>query len=100
MTNIGCINTASHIIGQKWTALIIREIAKGPQRYCEIERGVPGINPRILTQRLDSLQSQGIITECDNRYELTRKGHDLLPILKDMASWSAKYPRDSSWNVA
>lgn len=100
MNNVGCIDPASEILSHKWSALIIRELAEGPKRYCEIERGISSINPRILSQRLESLSDHAIITEVDNHYELTCKGRDLLPILKDMAAWSAKYPHDPLWNVA
>ena len=99
-SHLSCIRSAADIIGNKWTALILRELADEPRRYCEIERAISDINPRVLCQRLDSLQQQGIITETDSRYELTHKGRDLLPILRDMADWSARYPRDPSYNVA
>lgn len=95
-----CIRAATDILGSKWTALIIRELSRGPQRFCEIERSIPDINPRILTQRLEMLRDHTIITQSDSNYELTAKGRDLLPILRDMANWGAKYPREPHWNVA
>lgn len=95
-----CIRSAADILGTKWTALIIRELASGPKRFCQIERSISDINPRILTQRLDLLRDHAIVTSDGHDYELTRKGRDLLPILHDMAAWGAKYPRDPSWNVA
>jgi len=97
--HVGCVNSAAEIIGNKWSAQIIRELADSPKRYCEIERGVSGINPRILSQRLEALENHGIITEISHAYQLTTKGHDLLPILKKMADWGEKYPRDPSWNI-
>ncbi len=100
---LSCIRSASEIIGAKWTALILRELAAGPCRYCEIERAIPDINPRTLSQRLESLQQHAIIVESDGRYTLTRKGQDMLPILHSMAEWSARYPHDPhnpSWNLA
>ena len=87
-----CIRAAADILGSKWTALIIHELSSGPQRFCAIERAVDDINPRTLTQRLEMLQSHDIITQFDSSYELTDKGRDLLPILEDMATWSAHYP--------
>jgi|JI10StandDraft_1071094.scaffolds.fasta_scaffold343048_2 DNA-binding HxlR family transcriptional regulator len=99
-----CIKSAADILGTKWTAQILREFSSSDQRFCELERAIPDINPRTLTKRLDELQSNGIITPIDgagyNGYKLTPKGHDLLPILEKMAEWGAKYPRDPSWNVA
>lgn len=94
----GCIASAMEIIGNKWTALILRDLMTGPQRFCELEKSVGNINPRTLSQRLDDLASHGIVTrqvyaEVPPRteYTLTPKGQDLLPILKQMAAWGDKY---------
>lgn len=94
----GCIASAMQIIGNKWTALILRDLFAGPKRFGELEKSVGDINPRTLSQRLDDLEAHGIITkksfaEVPPRieYTLTEKGEDLLPILKQMAAWGDKY---------
>lgn len=86
------------IIGNKWTALILRDLFSGPRRFCELERSVGNINPRTLSQRLDDLELHGIITracfaEVPPRinYRLTPKGQDLLPVLEQMAAWGTKH---------
>lgn len=96
---VGCIAAAAAILGQKWTALIVRDLHTGPKGFCELERTVDGINPRTLSQRLDELEQHDIITKdscagAPNRceYHLTTKGQDLIPILKQMADWGDKYP--------
>ena len=95
---VGCIASAMEIIGNKWTALILRDLAAGNQRFCELEKSVGSINPRTLSQRLDDLESHGIIIKALNgesstrpAYRLTQKGHDLLPVLHQMAAWGTKY---------
>lgn len=95
---VGCIANAMEIIGNKWTALILRDLMAGSKRFCELEKSVGSINPRTLSQRLDDLEKHGIITretfaEVPPRteYTLTRKGRDLLPILQQMATWGDKY---------
>ncbi len=94
----GCIASAMEIIGSKWTALILRDLFSGPKRFCELEKSVSHINPRTLSQRLDDLEARGIISKQSfaevpprTEYTLTPKGHDLLPILKQMAAWGKKY---------
>jgi DNA-binding HxlR family transcriptional regulator len=86
------------IVGNKWTALILRDLFGGPRRFCELEKSVGNINPRTLSQRLDNLEEHGIITKqsfaevpprCE--YTLTKKGEDLLPVLQQMAAWGTKY---------
>ena len=97
---IGCIAAAMEIIGSKWTALILRDLASGPKRFCLLERSVGSINPRTLSKRLDDLETQGIITKQDYaevppriEYALTPKGEDLVPLLQQMARWGEKYTR-------
>ncbi|MEO7364078.1 MAG: helix-turn-helix domain-containing protein [Candidatus Saccharimonadales bacterium] len=94
----GCIAGAMEIIGNKWTALILRDLSSGAKRFGELEKSVAGINPRTLSQRLDDLEAHGIITRqsfaevpprCE--YTLTDKGDDLIPVLKQMATWGKKY---------
>lgn len=95
---VGCIAAAMAIIGNKWTALILRDLAGGAKRFSELEKLVGGINPRTLSQRLDDLEARGIITkqsfaEMPPRitYTLTKKGQDLVPLLQQMAAWGEKY---------
>jgi DNA-binding HxlR family transcriptional regulator len=95
---IGCVAAAMEIIGAKWTSLLIKELAEGPKRFYEFEEAIPKINPRTLSQRLDDLEAQGIITkerfnEVPPRIEycLTPKGQDLIPVLRSMAEWGNKY---------
>jgi len=95
---VGCIASAMEIIGNKWTALILRDLAHGPKRFGELEKSVGSISPRTLSQRLDDLEKHAIITkktyaEVPPRveYSLTQKGTDLVPVLKQMAAWGDKY---------
>lgn len=94
----GCVAQALAILGNKWTALIIMELAKGTARFCALEAALPGISPRTLSQRLDDLEQAEIITkqsfaETPPRvvYTLTDKGRDLMPILRSMAEWGEKH---------
>jgi DNA-binding HxlR family transcriptional regulator len=94
----GCVASALKIIGNKWTALVLRDLANGPKRFTELERSLIGISPRTLSQRLEQLQEYEIVTkesfaEVPPRieYTLTKKGRDLIPVLKQMAAWGTKY---------
>ena len=93
----GNINASLAIMGDKWTALLVRELTAGPKRFSELEQAL-GIGPRTLSQRLDGLEAAGVVrtqqyTEGSRRlaYALTPKGQDLLPVLRSMADWAAKY---------
>jgi DNA-binding HxlR family transcriptional regulator len=82
--------TADIICG-KWTILVIRELAEGRSRFCELERSLEGISPRTLSLRLRALEDQGIVKrdtypEVPPRveYSLTAKGEALVPLIEDM----------------
>lgn len=94
----GCVAGALSVLGNKWTALIIMELAKGSSRFCALEDALGGISPRTLSQRLSELeQKEIVIKKCFAQvpprveYSLTQKGKDLIPILKSMANWGDKY---------
>jgi DNA-binding HxlR family transcriptional regulator len=75
---VGC---CAEIISGKWTLLLIRDLAEGSQRFCELERSLEGISPRTLSLRLRALEDEGIVErhtypEVPPRveYALTAKG--------------------------
>jgi DNA-binding HxlR family transcriptional regulator len=96
----GCVAMALDIVGNKWTALIVMELSKGPARFSALELFLGRISPRTLSQRLDYLEAEKLITKKSYaevpprvEYELTAKGYDLIPILQSMAAWGDKYSK-------
>ena len=91
-TRIGCIGATMHVIGQKWTALILRDLSSGPKRFKDFASSLPTLNPRTLSARLDSLQEQDIVCVCsEGGYQLTEKGESLIPVLRAMADWGERW---------
>jgi DNA-binding HxlR family transcriptional regulator len=89
--------TADIICG-KWTLLVIRDLAEGRSRFCELERSLEGISPRTLSLRLRALEEEGVVTrhtfpEVPPRveYSLTEKGRALLPLIEDMRSYGKEW---------
>ena len=81
----------TELVGGKWTLLLVRDLAAGRSRFCELERSLAGISPRTLSLRLRALEEDGIVErhtypEVPPRveYSLTQKGIDLLPIIESM----------------
>lgn len=96
---IECVESATKILGDKWTPVLLRAIHNSEQvRFCQLQDSVGGINPRTLTARLVSLEEQGIITRCAGDstrrecYKLSQKGEALMPILRSMAEWGKDFP--------
>jgi DNA-binding HxlR family transcriptional regulator len=84
------VEAVAEIIGQKWVSLIIRDLAKGPQRFGELQHSIK-ISPRVLSARLQELEQEGLIlrevfAEVPPRteYTLTERGQLLVPLIDEM----------------
>jgi len=89
------------VICGKWTMLVIRDLAAGRSRFCELERSLAGISPRTLSLRLRALEEEGIVArdtypEVPPRveYSLTEKGEALLPLIDDMRAYGREWLPD------
>ncbi len=97
-----CIQTTLRIMGDKWTPLILRALTDGYTTFTALESALEAISPRTLSQRLDMLESEAIVTKvsyCERppryKYVLTSKGLELQDVLQKMAEWGGKYYADS-----
>ncbi len=99
MTDPSCpVCATADIICGKWTILVIRDLAEGRSRFCELERSLAGISPRTLSLRLRGLEEQGIVArdtfpEVPPRveYSLTAKGRALVPLIEDMRRYGKEW---------
>ncbi len=92
--------TAEVVCG-KWTLLLVKELAEGQSRFCELERSLEGISPRTLSLRLRALEEEGIVArstfpEVPPRveYALTEKGRALVPLIEDMRVYGLAWLSD------
>jgi DNA-binding HxlR family transcriptional regulator len=88
----------AEIVCGKWTLLVIRDLAEGRSRFCELERSLQGISPRTLSLRLRALEEEGILErqtfpEVPPRveYALTTKGRALVPLIEDMRKYGREW---------
>jgi DNA-binding HxlR family transcriptional regulator len=77
------------LLGQRWTLLIVRDLFLGPQRYTDLQAGLPGIASDILTARLRTLEREGLVRRRElpppapaTVYELTQAGRGLGPLIR------------------
>ncbi len=99
MPNSDCpVCRTADIVCGKWTLLVIRDLAEGRSRFCELERSLTGISPRTLSLRLRGLEEEGIVErhtfpEVPPRveYSLTDKGRALAPIVEDMRRYGREW---------
>ena len=88
----------AEIISGKWTLLVIRDLASGVKRFNHLERSLHGISPKTLSERLRSLEEEGIIVrqtfaEVPPRveYSLTEKGYDLVGVIESMRCFGKRW---------
>ncbi len=97
---------ALDLVGDKWTLLIVRDLASGPRRFVELQRVLPGISTEQLRSRLNRMVAEGMLTRKRYRevpprvdYELTPRARELMPILGELARWGYEWtwsaPRSS-----
>jgi DNA-binding HxlR family transcriptional regulator len=94
------IAQASEVLTERWTPLVIRELAlAGSRRFNEIQRGVPLMSSSLLTKRLRQLERAGIIQRrprTDGKgteYHLTPAGEELGPVVAQIGMWSERWLR-------
>jgi DNA-binding HxlR family transcriptional regulator len=85
-------------VGDKWTLLIVRDLAAGPRRFVELQRVLPGISTEQLRSRLNRMVADGMLTRKRYRevpprvdYELTDRAKELMPVLAELARWGYQW---------
>ena len=88
----------AEIVSGKWTLLIIRDLATGTKRFSELERSLHGISPKTLSERLSTLEAEGVVrrqmyAEVPPKveYTLTEKGRDLICVIESMRQFGNRW---------
>ena len=91
------IASALLVIGEKWSLLVIRELALGVHRFDEIQANT-GAPRDVLTARLRKLEQEGIVERRQYQerparfgYHLTVAGKELRPILLSLTEWGERW---------
>ena len=95
---------ASELIGRRWTGSIIFLLLKQTCRFATLRDAIPGITDRMLSERLQELEDEGLVertvipdTPVRVEYALTKKGKALAEPIGAIADWAEKYvPLDTS----
>lgn len=85
------------LLGDAWTLLLIRDLASGPRRFKDLRTSTT-ISPRVLTDRLRAMASEGLVTrrmfpEIPPRveYQLTDRGRAALPVLEALREFGEEW---------
>lgn len=98
-TSLGCpVARTAQLMGNKWTPLIVRDLAKGCRRFSELERSLVGISPKTLSERLKRLEDADVLerhcfAEVPPRveYSLTERGFALIPVIEQMRQFGRQW---------
>jgi len=85
------VRRTAEVIGHKWLTLIVRDLLTGKKRYSELERSLTGISPKVLSERLQELETNRLVvrtvhptTPPTTDYELTELGKGLENVIRAM----------------
>jgi DNA-binding HxlR family transcriptional regulator/putative sterol carrier protein len=88
---------ALDVVGDRWTLLIVRELALGRRRFTDLIDGLPGVSRNLLTERLRALERDGVVARQElpppaarQVYELTEDGRDLAAAMIPLVAWGAR----------
>jgi DNA-binding HxlR family transcriptional regulator len=90
---------AAEVFCERWTPLILRDLALGASRFSELQRGVPLASPTLLSQRLKQLEKEGVLCRRKSStgrswtYHLTPAGEDFAQIVMSLGDWGQKWAR-------
>jgi len=87
------------LLGERWSLLVVRELMFGPRRFSDLRAHLPGISAKVLTERLASLEANGVVVRTmvpeptpAQLYGLTTWGYAAEPIIQELGRWAAMSP--------
>lgn len=92
------VNDTINVMTGKWKLPIIAALFFGKKRYTELEKGIPNINPRMLSKELRDLEANGMVRRqvyntvpVTIEYELTDSGHSFKMVMDAMLEWGLEH---------
>lgn len=105
-SNYNCpVEATIGLIGGKYKAVILWHLIDTTLRYNEIDKLIPRVTPKMLTQQLRELEADGLIIRTvypvvppKVEYSLSKFGQSIVPVLDSMCSWGADYLESNALN--
>jgi DNA-binding HxlR family transcriptional regulator len=89
---------AIELVGSRWTGAIVRALMSGACHFNEIAAAIPGLSARMLSDRLKTLEAEGVVartvypeTPVRIEYRLTEQGHDLAHVIAAVSEWAERW---------
>ncbi len=94
----GRFHKAIELIGRRWTGAIVFLLLRSRCRFAALRAAIPEITDRMLSERLQELEREGIVdrtvvpeTPVRVEYSLTKKGKALAAAVEAMATWAERW---------
>ena len=94
----GRYHRAIELVGRRWTGAIVYLLLRSRCRFATLRDSIPDITDRMLSERLQELEEEGIVqrtvvpeTPVRVEYALTKKGRDLASAIDAMAAWAERW---------
>jgi DNA-binding HxlR family transcriptional regulator len=90
---------AAELFCERWTPLILRDLAAGATRFSQLQRGVPLMSPTLLSRRLKHLEAEGVVERRRSAggsswtYHLTDSGREFVPLVEALGVWGQRWSR-------
>jgi DNA-binding HxlR family transcriptional regulator len=91
-------HAAVELIGRRWAGAILWTLADGPRYFAEIAKTIPGLSDRLLSQRLQEFETEGLVERTVHpgnpprvSYALTAKGAELRPAIQAIGEWAKRW---------
>jgi DNA-binding HxlR family transcriptional regulator len=89
---------AIELVGGRWTGAIVRALMSGACHFNEIAAAIPGLSARMLSDRLKTLETEGVVartvypeTPVRIEYRLTEQGRDLGDVIAAVSAWAERW---------
>ena len=86
------------VVGDRWTLLVVRDLLAGARRFHDLQAGLPGLAPNILSERLKLMEAHALVSRrfySDHppraEYALTAKGRELGVVIGALAAWGSRH---------
>ena len=86
------------VLGDRWTLLIVRDLLRGTRRFQDLQAGLPGIAPNILSDRLKLMERHGLVSRAfysehppRAQYTLNERGQGLGVVVGALADWGSRH---------
>src|SRR6266446_8555020 len=89
------------LIGDKWTPIVLFILGHGTKRYGEMQRHLPDVSKKMLTQTLRALEEGGLLRRTvyaevppKVEYDLTALGRIYLEPVTALCRWATEHLND------